>query len=416
MEQTEIMAEHTSSSHAGQQGGGAFLVTTLTIRDRERTVYAFYENDHAAELSCLPAGGESILGNIYVGKVKNIAANISAAFIEIANGQLCYYALNDNDAPIFTTPKKMNTLVAGDELLVQVSREAVKTKAPTVTANLNFAGKYLVLTSGKHHLGLSSKLSPEDKQRLRTIAEPFLGKDFGIIVRTNAAEASEDELRAELGELTEAYRHTVETGRNRACFSLVYKEPSAYAARLRGLRADSFNKIVTDRADIYRELKAYLTDRQPADLPKLYFYEETAPSLDSVYGLSKAFEEAGKERVWLKSGGYLVIQPTEALTVVDINTGKYTGKKKKNDTFLKINLEAARELARQLRIRNLSGIIVADFIDMDREEDKQTLMAVLASELKKDPVRTSLVDMTPLGLVEITRKKVQKTLAEQVNS
>ena len=416
MEQTEIMAEHTSSSHAGQQGGGAFLVTTLTIRDRERTVYAFYENDHAAELSCLPAGGESILGNIYVGKVKNIAANISAAFIEIANGQLCYYALNDNDAPIFTTPKKKNTLVAGDELLVQVSREAVKTKAPTVTANLNFAGKYLVLTSGKHHLGLSSKLSPEDKQRLRTIAEPFLGKDFGIIVRTNAAEASEDELRAELGDLTEAYRHTVETGRNRACFSLIYKEPSAYAARLRGLRADSFNKIVTDRADIYRELKAYLTDRQPADLPKLYFYEETAPSLDSVYGLSKAFEEAGKERVWLKSGGYLVIQPTEALTVVDINTGKYTGKKKKDDTFLKINLEAARELARQLRLRNLSGIIVADFIDMDREEDKQTLMAVLASELKKDPVRTSLVDMTPLGLVEITRKKVQKTLAEQVNS
>lgn len=416
MEQTEIMAEHTSSSHAGQQGGGAFLVTTLTIRDRERTVYAFYENDHAAELSCLPAGGESILGNIYVGKVKNIAANISAAFIEIANGQLCYYALNDNDAPIFTTPKKKNTLVAGDELLVQVSREAVKTKAPTVTANLNFAGKYLVLTSGKHHLGLSSKLSPEDKQRLRTIAEPFLGKDFGIIVRTNAAEASEDELRAELGELTEAYRHTVETGRNRACFSLVYKEPSAYAARLRGLRADSFNKIVTDRADIYRELKAYLTDRQPADLPKLYFYEETAPSLDSVYGLSKAFEEAGKERVWLKSGGYLVIQPTEALTVVDINTGKYTGKRKKDDTFLKINLEAARELARQLRLRNLSGIIVADFIDMDREEDKQTLMAVLASELKKDPIRTSLVDMTPLGLVEITRKKVQKTLAEQVNS
>ena len=416
MEQTEIMAEHTSSSHAGQQGGGAFLVTTLTIRDRERTVYAFYENDHAAELSCLPTGGESILGNIYVGKVKNIAANISAAFIEIANGQLCYYALNDNDAPIFTTPRKKNTLVAGDELLVQVSREAVKTKAPTVTANLNFAGKYLVLTSGKHHLGLSSKLSPEDKQRLRTIAEPFLGKDFGIIVRTNAAEASEDELRAELGELTEAYRHTVETGRNRACFSLVYKEPSAYAARLRGLRADSFNKIVTDRADIYRELKAYLTDRQPADLPKLYFYEETAPSLDSVYGLSKAFEEAGKERVWLKSGGYLVIQPTEALTVVDINTGKYTGKKKKDDTFLKINLEAARELARQLRLRNLSGIIVADFIDMDREEDKQTLMAVLASELKKDPVRTSLVDMTPLGLVEITRKKVQKTLAEQVNS
>lgn len=415
MEQTEIMAEHTSSSHAGQQGGGAFLVTTLTIRDRERTVYAFYENGHAAELSCLPAGGESILGNIYVGKVKNIAANISAAFIEIANGQLCYYALNDNDAPIFTMPKKKNTLVAGDELLVQVSREAVKTKAPTVTANLNFAGKYLVLTSGKRHLGLSSKLSPEEKQRLRSIAEPFLTEDFGVIVRTNAAGASEEELREELRELTETYRHTVATGRNQSCFSLVYRELSAYTTRLRGLRTDSFDKIATDRADIYEELKTYLTAHQPEDLPKLHFYKETAPSLDSIYGLSKAFEEAGKERVWLKSGGYLVIQPTEALTVVDVNTGKYTGKKKKNDTFLKINLEAARELARQLRLRNLSGIIVADFIDMEREEDNQTLMAVLASELKKDPVKTALVDMTPLGLVEITRKKVQKTLAEQVN-
>lgn len=411
MEPTEIMTEQ-----AGQQGDGVFLVSTLNFKGQERTVYAFYENGHAAELSCLPAGGASILGNIYVGKVKNIADNISAAFIEIADGQFCYYALNDNDAPIFTTPKKKNTLVAGDELLVQVSREAVKTKAPTVSANLNFAGKYLVLTSGKRHLGLSSKLSPEEKQRLRSIAEPFLTEDFGVIVRTNAAGASEEELREELRELTETYRHTVATGRNQSCFSLVYREPSAYTTRLQGLRTDSFDKIATDRADIYEELKTYLTAHQPEDLPKLHFYKETAPSLDSIYGLSKAFEEAGKERVWLKSGGYLVIQPTEALTVIDVNTGKYTGKKKKSDTFLKINLEAARELARQLRLRNLSGIIVTDFIDMDREEDKQTLMSVLASELKKDPVRTSLVDMTPLGLVEITRKKVQKTLAEQVNS
>ena len=172
---------------------------------------------------------------------------------------------------------------------------------------------------------------------------------------------------------------------------------------------------MTDCADIHRELNVYLTAHQPEDLPKLSFYEKAAPSLDSIYGLSKAFDEALKERVWLKSGGYLIIQPTEALTVVDVNTGKYTGKQKRSDTFLKINLEAARELARQLRLRNLSGIIVADFIDMEREEDKRALMAVLASELKQDPVKTTLVDMTPLGLVEITRKKVQKTLAEQVN-
>ena len=413
MEPTEIIANHIASQ-AGQQGDGVFLVSRLDFRGQKRAVYAFYENGHAAELSCLPAGGASILGNIYVGKVKNIAANINAAFIEIADGQLCYYALNDNGTPIFTVPKKKNTLVAGDELLVQVSREAVKTKAPTVSANLNFAGKYLVLTSRKRHLGLSSKLSLEEKERLRAITEPFLDEDFGLIVRTNAAGISEEDLRQELKEVTETYRRTVETGRNQTCFSLVYREPSAYTARLRGLRTDSYDKILTDRPEIYEELRDYLTLHQPEDLPKLSFYEKTAPSLDSVYGLSKAMEEALKERVWLKSGGYLVIQPTEALTVIDVNTGKYTGKQKRSDTFLKINLEAARELARQLRLRNLSGIIVADFIDMEREEDKRALMAVLASELKQDPVKTTLVDMTPLGLVEITRKKVQKTLAEQV--
>ncbi len=400
---------------AGQQREGVFLVSGLNFKGQERIVYAFYENGHAAELSCLPADGDSLLGNIYVGKVKNIAANISAAFIEIADGKLCYYALNDNETPIFTIAKKKKDLVIGDELLVQVSREAVKTKAPTVSANLNFAGKYLVLTSGKRHLGLSSKLSPTERERLRAIAEPFLGEDYGIIVRTNAAGASEEELKKEVAELTAVYRRTVDTGRNQACFSLVYKEPSAYTARLRGLRTGSYAKLITDRTDIYEELEAYLTEHQPEDLQKLHFYKEKAPSLNSIYGLSKAFEEALKERVWLKSGGYLVIQPTEALTVVDVNTGKYTGKKKKPDTFLKINLEAARELARQLRLRNLSGMIVADFIDMEREEDNHTLMAVLGAELKKDPIRTTLVDMTSLGLVEITRKKVQKTLAEQVN-
>lgn len=410
MEPTGNIAKLTA-----QPGDGVFLVSALNLKGRERIVYALYENGHAVELSCLPPDGSSILGNIYVGKVKNIAANINAAFIEIANGQLCYYACTDKDSPIFTIPKKKNGLSVGDELLVQVSREAVKTKAPTVSANLNFAGKYLVLTSGKRHLGLSSKLSPEERERLHDIAEPFLGEDFGIIVRTNAAGASEEELKQELSQLTAAYRQTVATGRNQSCFSLVYKEPSTYTTRLRGLRTDSFSKVITDRRDIYEELQAYLKACQPEDLQKLCFYEKEAPSLASVYGLPKTFDEALSERVWLKSGGYLVIQPTEALTVIDVNTGKYTGKKKKADTFLKINLEAAREVARQLRLRNLSGIIITDFIDMEEETDRKTLLAVLSAELKKDPVPAALVDMTALGLVEITRKKVRKTLAEQVH-
>ena len=173
---------------------------------------------------------------------------------------------------------------------------------------------------------------------------------------------------------------------------------------------------MTDDRILYEELFSYLSEYQPEDLNKLQFYDQEAPSLNSLYGIAGALENALRERVWLKSGGYLVIQPTEALTVIDVNTGKYQGRKKQQDTFLKINKEAATEIARQLRLRNLSGIIIADFIDMEAQEDQKALMDYLASELKHDPVKTTLVDMTALGLVEITRKKTQKSLFEQVYS
>ena len=390
-----------------------FVVTHAEAEEKQRLVYAFFENGHATELSFAPDEKASLLGNIYVGKVKNILTNIHAAFVEIEGGILCYYPLSEKDPPLYTNGKTDRPLKPGDELLVQVCREAVKTKAPTVTCNLNFAGRYLVLTSGKHQLGISSRLNPGERHRLRRLMEPFAREDFGIIVRTNAAEAAEEELKKELLQLTDILQNTLEYGRCRSCFSFVYKEPPSYAVSLRGLPAGKVNRIVTDDPKIYGELKEYLERYQPQDLPLLHLYETKAPSLDSVYGLSKELQNALRERVWLKSGGYLVIQPAEALTVVDVNTGKYTEKKKKDDTFLKINLEAAKELARQLRLRNLSGIIIADFIDMDREEDKERLLCELADELKKDPVKAVLVDMTPLGLVEITRKKVRKTLAEQ---
>lgn len=395
---------------------GIFLVTRLSVHGKEKIVSAFYESGRAAELSCMSSGTDSLLGNIYVGKVKNILSNINAAFIEIADGVLCYYSLAENDTPLYTSPKKKEKLVPGDELLVQVSREAVKTKAPTVTCNLNFAGKYLVLTTGKKNLGISSKLEQMERQRLRQIAEPFLQEDFGIIVRTNAAGAGEEELREELTRLTALVRRTLETGRNQTCFSLVYREPPVYAARIRSLPQNRLGRIVTDDRILYEELFSYLSEYQPEDLNKLQFYDQEAPSLNSLYGIGGALEGALRERVWMKSGGYLVIQPTEALTVIDVNTGKYQGRKKQQNTFLKINKEAAVEIARQLRLRNLSGIIIADFIDMEAQEDQKALMDYLASELKHDPVKTTLVDMTALGLVEITRKKTQKSLFEQVYS
>ena len=183
---------------------------------------------------------------------------------------------------------------------------------------------------------------------------------------------------------------------------------------IRNLSKNCLSEIVTDDHEIYGVLQDYLTANQPEDLQKLRFYDKEQLGLDTLYGISRELENALRERIWMKSGAYLVIQPTEALTVIDVNTGKYVGHKKMRETFFKINCEAAAEIARQLRLRNLSGIIVADFIDMDEAEDRDRLMEFLGKELKKDPVKTVLVDMTPLGLVEITRKKVRKSLREQV--
>lgn len=395
---------------------GTFIITRQRQEEQELIVSAYYEDGKAVELSCFCPEETELLGSIYIGKVKNIVKNIEAAFIEIEGGILCYYSLREQEEPFYIKEKKGSRLSPGDELLVQVNREAVKTKAPAVTCNLNFPGKYLVLTTGEKKLGLSSKLSKEEKERLRVIAEPFLTGEFGVIVRTNAAQAPEELLREEFERLSSICRKVLTAGKHQSCFSRVYREPPAYAAGIRSLKKESLSRIITDDLEIYETLSEYLLTYQPEDRGKLRFYTEESPDLNRLYKVASSLKAALQERVWLKSGAYLIIQPTEALTVIDVNTGKYDGRGKSRETFLRINLEAARETARQLRLRNLSGIIVVDFIDMEEEADKKALMELLEQELLKDPVKTVLVDMTPLGLVEITRKKVRKTLKEQAKA
>lgn len=395
---------------------GTFIITRQRQEEQELIVSAYYEDGKAVELSCFCPEETELLGSIYIGKVKNIVKNIEAAFIEIEGGILCYYSLREQEEPLYIKEKTGSRLSPGDELLVQVNREAVKTKAPAVTCNLNFPGKYLVLTTGEKKLGLSSKLSKEEKERLRVIAEPFLTGEFGVIVRTNAAQAPEELLREEFERLSSICRKVLTAGKHQSCFSRVYQEPPAYAAGIRSLKKESLSRIITDDLEIYETLSEYLLTYQPEDRGKLRFYTEESPDLNRLYKVASSLKAALQERVWLKSGAYLIIQPTEALTVIDVNTGKYDGRGKSRETFLRINLEAARETARQLRLRNLSGIIVVDFIDMEEEADKKALMELLEQELLKDPVKTVLVDMTPLGLVEITRKKVRKTLKEQAKA
>lgn len=376
---------------------------------------ALCENGHLVELSLISDKNSSILGNIYVGKVKNIVKNIQAAFVEIAEGIVCYLPLEDAKHPVYVKPKKQERLVEGDELLVQVSREAVKTKAPSVTTNLSLTGKYLVLTTGNCTIGYSSKLKPGEKERLKLLIRGFELSETGpgLIVRTNASLASLEELESEYQMLLKKYHFLTEQAIHRTVYSCVLKSRASYLTSILGSRSDSLQEIVTDNKELYEQIQEFLLEEMPQDVKKLRFYEDRLLPLKALYRLEKGMAEALSERVWLKSGAYLVIEPTEALTVIDVNTGKCIVGKNKQETIRKINQEAAREITRQVRLRNLSGIILVDFVDMEEKEDSEILLEMMKEQLKADPLKAAAVDMTKLGLMELTRKKQKKTLLEQ---
>lgn len=389
----------------------------IIVRYQGRILTALMENGRAAELHCDEEQRNSLLGNIYIGKVKNIVKNIRAAFIEIENGIQCYYSLSDNKDPIYIKKGSSKDMQAGDELLVQVCRENLKSKPPAVSSNLNFTGNYLVLTTGNKSTGMSSKLTQEEKKRLKEYLSPYLDSRFGFIVRTNAREVDQETFVAEARLLKELYETVMQKAKFRTCFSILHRNnPTTWLSTLRDIYKENLSQILTDDETLYEKIKEYLHQYQREDEEKLNFYQDDLLPLMKLYSLESAVENALKERVWMKSGAYLVIQPTEALTVIDVNTGKYDGHKKQQDTFLKINLEAAREIAVQIRLRNLSGIIVIDFINMESGEYRRQLMEEFDRILKKDPVKTTLVDMTALSLVEVTRKKVRRPFWEQIRS
>ena len=384
------------------------IITTINTK----VVTAVFENDSVAEIHCtdMENAKDYTLGDIYVGKIKNIVGNINAAFIEVANGVECYYSL-DETAPIFTQKTGKKPYCIGDELLVQISKEAVKTKVPTVTGKLNLPGKYAVLTYGDNRIGVSSKIPKVQREHLQTLTEPFISEEYGFIIRTNAQSVSDETICNELERLKNEYEQILNIAKTRVCFSAIKKASAAYISELRNIYQDGLTEIIVEDDTLHQEVQEYLKRYQPEDLDKLRHYNDKNLPLHKLYSIEKHLLDALKEKVWLKSGAYLVIQPTEALTVIDVNTGKAVAKKKNDDTWLRINMEAAKEVVRQIRLRNISGIILVDFINMHQEKTKEVL-SYLQKELKNDPIETILVDATKLQLVEITRKKIRKPLNE----
>ena len=421
-----------------------YIITHEKIKMQNREeqdfiVAALYNQDKKMlEVTLTPPDEDSLLGNIYIGRVENVVQNIRAAFVKISPDQTCYLSLDDLKNAHFT--KKLSArkeIVAGEELLIQVEREALKTKEPAVTANLNFAGKYAVLTTGNRRLGISSKLNKEQKAHYKELLHEFDTERSGLIIRTNAASVADETLIAEIQSLEMEWSQMRENACHKTCYSVLKKARPTYLEDVKNQREGSVSEIITDDRELFETIcmdygihpKQFMTNGSvpvpvdqfqvptisgTADSLTLTYYHDPMLTLSSLYSVKSSLEKALREQIWLKSGASIVLQHTEALTVIDVNSGKNIIKKEMRENLLRINLEAAKEIACQLRLRNISGIIVIDFINLLAKEDEAVLLKEFRTYLKDDPVKTDLIDMTKLGLVEVTRKKIRKSLRDSL--
>ncbi|MGN0424579.1 MAG: ribonuclease E/G [Acetatifactor sp.] len=404
---------------------GKLVITT--IRDREMALLLQKNRlTYAAVLE------ENRVGSIYLGRVKNIVKEISACFVEIEGGEICFLPLKDVTTPFLINRSFDGHLKEGDLLPVQLTREPQKTKQASVTARISIATPYFSLALGSKRIGYSSKLTAEEKSALKisleTVAVSVNGElnqdlfqltsvmqpQVGLIVRTQAKEFCDSEKS-----LSEALREAIDTWNNclcqalhSSCYSCIYQGRQQIREYLEPeVTAACYAEIVTDQQEIYGKL---CEEYSSSDV-KIRYYQDASFSLEKLLALPGKLDEALSKRIWLKSGGYLVLEYTEAMTVIDVNSGKYEAKKGNTEkTAVLVNRQAAEEVALLLRLLNLSGIIIVDFINMEQEENNRELMQYLRELVQRDPIPTRVVDMTKLGLVEITRKKIRKTLREQM--
>lgn len=358
------------------------------------------------------------VGDICIGKVQNISRNINAAFIDLGNKYLTFLPITDAATAYVLNRRPDGSIKTGDEVLVQVIKEPMKTKLAGVTTRLSLTGQYAVV--GVKPAGLrdgvqvSSKLDAAKQTHFRGLEElRKISERYRLIVRTNAGNLDSGETLLEEAEtLADTLTHILEIAPSRTCYSCLYRNKPDYVSFVENAYRTEYEEVITDLPEVYDTL------REPcrkADIP-LRLYEDSLLPLYKLYAVEQRLQELTDKKVWLKSGGYLVIEPTEALISIDVNTGKYEAGKDKEETFYRINREAAEMIALHLRARNLSGMILVDFINQKSKEQETELLEYMRALLKRDPIPAKALDMTALGLMELTRKKVAPSLAEQLRS
>lgn len=368
--------------------------------------------------------GEKQVGTIYKGTVTNVLPGMQAAFVDIGlekNAFLCVddvvekFQLDeeeDLDAIKQKSKSIKDKLKAKEEIMVQVVKESTGKKGNRVTTLITLPGRYIVLLPFVNYVGISRKISSaEERARLLELAEKIKPKDMGLILRTATEDKSVKDIRNDLASLLKVWSKIQSTAKKKKSPALVHQELPLVYKIIRDVFVEDVNRLVIDSKQEHEKILDLLSTISPALKSKAHLYTGDTPIFEH-FGIESKIEKALKRRVWLPSGGYIVIERTEALTVVDVNTGKYVGKSNFAKTILKTNLEAADEIAHQVILRDIGGIIIIDFIDMDNQHDRDHVINELERNFKSDRVRTNIVGMTELGLVQVTRKRTGKELSE----
>jgi len=417
------------------------VILINTIADEVRI--AITEDGKLAEFFLDTPDKERNVGDIYIGKVGKVIPGIRAAFIDLGFPQDAFlhfsdigssleeYASilgddsdveedeDDDDTQATFIPKEQHNGVPnierGQDIIVQISKEPVGKKGFRVTSKVSIPGRYLVLIPFEKKIGLSRKIyNPKEKRRLRNIVKSALPKGFGIIIRTVAAGQDENLILDDLNNLIQSWNEIQSKLKSVQSPSILHKDLSTTSSVIRDLFKEDISKIIVDSKKLHKEIKAYVDDTSPEFSDKIEYYSGSQPLFD-VYNIEKQIEESLQRKVWLKNGGYIIIEPTEAMTVVDVNSGKYARHRDQEVNSLNTNLESAKEIVRQIRLRDIGGIIVIDFIDLYDEKNRRRLYEEVKKEFRNDRAKSTILPVSEFGLVEITRQRIRQNIIHSIS-
>jgi len=394
----------------------------------QETRVVLLEEGVLAELYVERTKDRGIMGNIYKGKVVKVLPGMQAAFVDIGLEKAAFLYVSDvygrvedyeemgfprEEMPLyFNPPSQIEDLLSeGQEVLVQVSKEPLGTKGTRITSHISLPGRYLVYMPTVDHVGVSRRIKDDnERKRLREIVQTIKPTSGGFIVRTASEGADSDEIRNDMDFLLRLWSNVQKKKENVPVPSLIHSDLTMVLRVIRDILSSQVNRIVIDSKEEYENILSFINTYMPKQKFEITFYENEEPIFDT-YGIEMEIDKLLGRKVWLKSGGYIVIDMSEALVAIDVNTGRYVGKRNLADTILKTNLEAAKEIAYQLRLRNIGGIIIIDFIDMEREGDREKVYQALEEAIRKDRQKMNLFKISELGLVEMTRKRTRENIA-----